>query len=61
VFLLFFGIFMINLDEELKKLSDISTLDELENWYQALLGKKGSITEALKNLGNLSPEEKKVQ
>nr|MBR6100289.1 hypothetical protein [bacterium] len=52
---------MINLDEELKKLSDISTLDELENWYQALLGKKGSITEALKNLGNLSPEEKKVQ
>jgi hypothetical protein len=61
VFLLFFGIFMINLDEELKKLSDISTLDELENWYQALLGKKGNITEALKNLGNLSPEEKKVQ
>ena len=52
---------MPNLEEELQKLSNVKTLDELENWHQAILGKKWSITEALKNLGNLSPEEKKVQ
>ncbi len=52
---------MLNLDEELKKLSEIKTLDELDAWHQGVLGKKWSITEALKNLWNLSPEEKKIQ
>jgi hypothetical protein len=31
---------MLNLEEELQKLSNISTLDELDNWHQAILGKK---------------------
>jgi hypothetical protein len=31
---------MPNLEEELQKLSNIKTLDELENWDQAILGKK---------------------
>ena len=52
---------MPNLEEELSKLTNISSLDELENWFQALLWKKWSITESLKTLWSLSPEEKKVQ
>jgi len=28
---------MPNLEEELSKLTNISSLDELENWFQALL------------------------
>jgi hypothetical protein len=31
---------MLNLDEELKKLSEIKTLDELDAWHQGVLGKK---------------------
>ena len=52
---------MPNLEEQLQKISNIQTIDELENWFQAILWKKGSITEALKTLGSLSPEEKKEQ
>lgn len=46
-----------------KALSDIenaSSRDELENIRVSLLGKKGSITELLKNMGNLSIEDKKI-
>ena len=52
---------MPNLEEELQKLSNIATLDDLENWFQSILWKKWSITESLKTLWSLSPEEKKVQ
>ena len=39
----------------------MNNLDQLETWYQDILGKKGKLTEALKGLATLSPEEKKEQ
>ena len=50
---------MPNLEEALQQLENISSLDELENRFQSFLWKKWSITEALKTLWTLSPEEKK--
>lgn len=52
---------MLNWEELLQKLHSITTLSDLETWYQELLGKKGKLTEALKGLATLSPEEKKEQ
>lgn len=52
---------MLNLEEALQQLNIIDTLSNLEIWYQEFLWKKGSLTEALKNLANLTPEEKKIQ
>ena len=52
---------MLNWEELLQKLHSITTLSGLETWYQELLGKKGKLTEALKGLATLSPEEKKEQ
>ncbi len=43
-------------DEELKNASDVQTLENMRITY---LGKKGSITDLLKNMKDLSPEEKK--
>ena len=52
---------MLNLEENLQKLNSINVLSALENRYQDILWKKWSLTEALKNLATLSPEEKKIQ
>ena len=43
-------------DEELAGASDVQTLEAMRVTY---LGKKGSITDLLKNMKDLSPEEKK--
>ena len=43
-------------DEELANASDVQTLEAMRVTY---LGKKGSITDLLKNMKDLSPEEKK--
>ncbi len=43
-------------DEELAAASDVQTLEAMRVTY---LGKKGSITDLLKNMKDLSPEEKK--
>ena len=40
-------------------LSTVSTIAELDSFRVEYLGKKGSITALLKNMGALSPEEKK--
>lgn len=50
---------MLDKELELVKLNNIDTLEELEAWYQAVLGKKGSLSEQLKALATMSPEEKK--
>lgn len=52
---------MLNQEQALQELNSITTLEQLESRYQDLLGKKGKLTEALKGLAALSPEEKKVQ
>ena len=52
---------MLNQEQALQELTSITSLEQLESWYQNILGKKGNLTEALKNLANLSPEEKKIQ
>lgn len=52
---------MLNQEQALQELNSITTLEQLESRYQDLLGKKGKLTEALKGLASLSPEEKKVQ
>lgn len=43
----------------LSELSAVSSIDELEQIRQTLLGKKGDLTTVLKGLGKLSIEEKK--
>lgn len=40
-------------------LQDISTPSDLESLYHEILGKKGALTEILKGIKDLSPEEKK--
>ncbi len=52
---------MLNLEQNLQELNAMNNLDQLETWYQDILGKKGKLTEALKGLAMLSPEEKKEQ
>ncbi|MBQ3225320.1 MAG: phenylalanine--tRNA ligase subunit alpha [Oscillospiraceae bacterium] len=44
----------------LSELEKVQTMPELEEIRVAYLGKKGSITELLKDMKNLSPEEKKT-
>lgn len=52
---------MLNLEQELDRIQQSHTLEALEARFQEVLGKKGSLTQALKTLATLSPEEKKVQ
>lgn len=52
---------MLNLEEALNQLKTITNANDLELRYQPLLGKKWKLTEALKSLASLSPEEKKEQ
>lgn len=42
------------------ELNRVETKEELEKIRVAFLGKKGLVTDALKDLRNLNPEEKKV-
>lgn len=44
-----------------KEIADIRTLEDLEHFRLKSLGKNGFITQQLKNLSNLSVEEKKIQ
>ena len=50
---------MLDREIELAKLNNIDTLEELEAWYQAILGKKVSLSEQLMALETISHEEKK--
>jgi aminoacyl tRNA synthetase class II, N-terminal domain len=50
---------MLDREIELAKLNNIDILEKLEAWYQAILGKKGILSEQLKTLATMSPEEKK--
>lgn len=50
---------MLDLNHELQILENIQDLTALDARYQATLGKKGSLTEALKSLATMTPEEKK--
>ena len=50
---------MLDREIELAKLNNIDTLENLEAWYQAILSKKGILSEQLKALASMSPEEKK--
>jgi aminoacyl tRNA synthetase class II, N-terminal domain len=50
---------MLDKELELAKLDNITTLEDLEAWYQAILGKKGQLSEQLKALATMTPEEKK--
>ncbi len=49
----------MNSAEKIELIERASSLNELEELRVALLGKKGEITEALKALGELPPEERK--
>ncbi len=44
----------------LKEAATIGTLDQLQDLRVRFLGKKGSLTDAMKNLGQMAPEERKV-
>lgn len=44
--------------EGLKSLKKIKSLDDLPDWYRDFLGKKGRLTQFLKQLGKLSAEER---
>lgn len=50
---------MLDREMELAKLENIDSLEELEAWYQEILGKKGKLSEQLKALVSMTPEEKK--
>lgn len=52
---------MLDLTAQLSLLSNITDLVALEARYQEILGKKGKLTESLKSLATMSPEEKKTQ
>lgn len=45
----------------LQELQALTSLEQLEARYQDILGKKGKLTEALKALASMTPEEKKSQ
>ena len=46
--------------QSLKQIQAAKALDDLENQRVSLLGKSGEITQLLKQLGSLSPEERKT-
>ncbi len=47
-------------DESLARISDAASIDHLESLRVGLLGKSGLVTEQLKALGKLAPDERKV-
>lgn len=44
--------------EALNRLKEISTMDELQELKVKVMGKKGTLTSLLRQMGNLSPEER---
>jgi len=48
------------LEESKKKLAEVKSVQEAEDIRVKVLGKKGELTEILKGMGALSPEERKV-
>ncbi len=47
-------------DESLARISGAASIDELESLRVGLLGKSGLVTEQLKALGKLAPDERKI-
>jgi len=43
-----------------KKLNSITSSEQLQEWHQQYLGRKGDLTTLLKNLGNLSTEDRPI-
>jgi len=43
-----------------KELKTITSLEQLRNWHQQYLGKRGDLTSLLKQLGNITPKERPV-
>ena len=41
-----------------KELKDLTSIEQLKNWHQQYLGKKGDLTSLLKQLSNISPKER---
>ena len=48
------------LEEAKAKLSEVETLAQTEEIRVKVLGKKGQLTEILRGMGKLSPEERKT-
>lgn len=48
------------LEEARDRLENSKTVEDIENVRVSMLGKKGKVTEILKNMGKLAPEEKKT-
>lgn len=51
---------MIDVKASLQDLEKVADLEQLESFFQQYLGKNGSITLGFKQMGSLSPEEKKT-
>jgi phenylalanyl-tRNA synthetase alpha chain len=51
---------MIDVKQSLQDLEKVANLEQLESFFQQYLGKNGSITLGFKQMGSLSPEEKKT-
>ena len=52
---------MIDKNEILEKIKNAITTSDLENIKVEVLGKNGCLTQSLKELGKLSPDERKVK
>lgn len=51
---------MFAIDEALNTLSAVTTIDQLNAFFDTYLGKQGSLTLEFKTMGSLDPEQKKV-
>jgi phenylalanyl-tRNA synthetase alpha chain len=47
------------LDDALRQLGEANDETSLQEWYRAVLGRKGSLSEASRTLGGLPPEERR--
>jgi phenylalanyl-tRNA synthetase alpha chain len=47
------------LQQSLESLRNATSEDELASWYRDVLGRKGSMSEAMRTLGSLSPDERR--
>ena len=47
-------------DESLARIAEAASIDQLESLRVGLLGKSGLVTEQLKALGKLAPEQRKL-
>lgn len=51
---------MFSIDEALQQLSAVTTLEQLNEFFDRYLGKQGSLTMEFKTMGSLDPEQKKI-